>query len=85
MGKQPLQRLFHKGPPGGTTVQQLYTQLLGTPKPEDAAQGSGLLFTETLNDLEVYCQPCPWPASSCSPDVQSCSANKELSQLLSSY
>lgn len=54
MGKQPLQRLFHKGPPGGTIVQQLYTQLLGTPKPEDAAQGSGLLFTESpWNDLEV--------------------------------
>ena len=54
MGKHPLQRLFHKGPPGGTIVQQLHTQLLGTPKPEDAAQGSGLLFIESpWNDLEV--------------------------------
>lgn len=54
MGKQPPQRSFHKGPPGGTIVQQLHTQLLSTPNPEDATQGSGRLFTEShWNDLEV--------------------------------
>ena len=54
MGKQPLQRLFHKGPLGDTIVQQLHSQLLNTPKPEDAAQGSGLLFIKGhWNDREV--------------------------------
>ena len=54
MGKQPPQRSFHKGPPGGTIVQQRHPQLLSTPNPEDATQGSGLLFIEShWNDLEV--------------------------------
>lgn len=30
MGEQPLQWLFHKGPPGSTIAQQLRTQLLNS-------------------------------------------------------
>lgn len=84
MGKQPLQRLFQKGPLGGTIVQQLHSQLLNTPKPEDAAQGSGCFSLKVTGMTSLDNEAVSMARhSSCCPHVQSCSANKELSQLLS--
>lgn len=54
MGKQHYSGYSTKDHLVLSIVQQLYTQLLRHTKPEDAAQGSGLLFTESpWNDLEV--------------------------------